>query len=153
MRALHHLTLFLGVSYLLTLSSCRTHVKDFESRIKVDTLYVSRDVVVVPEVRETFTIEQICDTVEGAPEVREIVKVFTIGEDTIRLHTENNSLRLEIKALERIKFQRDSVTQILEEVRTSSSQGTKYRTPWAVWLALVALFGTTVTLAWLHFKP
>lgn len=121
-------TLYLLIIIIL-LSSCRAK-KVMRTEVRQsDTLIIKKEVIKAPNLNQTLTIQEICDTITG--EVVRFEKVFVIDGDSIKLLTDaNNSLKLEIKARERIISEKDSLISRNDKTVLETSETVRYRIDW-----------------------
>lgn len=110
-----------------------------------DTLIVKKEVIKAPVMNHSLTIHEICDTITG--EVVRFEKVFVVDGDSIELlTTANNTLKLQIKARERIISEKDSeVSRVRKELR-EASEVVRYRMDWS-WTLGALIVGLVIGLS------
>lgn len=129
---------------LLLIGGCRAKKVERTEVKRSDSLIVKREVIKAPVLNHSLTIHEICDTITG--EVVRFEKVFVVDGDSIQLlTTANNTLKLQIKARERIISEKDSIISVKEEKAVSVSETVRYRIDWS-WTLGALVVGLVIGL-------
>lgn len=125
---------FFVLAIVILMASCKTKETTVQRDVVRDTIYSTKEVVRQPQILEKVYIPNICDTITNT--VTEFERVVVIGQDTARLSVIENTLMFEIKKLENIIRQKDSISKKTNTNTSLEREIIKYKTPGWVWLVL-----------------
>jgi len=126
--------LFFFSIILILFANCRTQkvVTEYKEVVKRDSIFVTKEKLVVKRFTDTLTIEKACDSVGN---LKAFKRTFIVPQGKISLQGVNNQIqaKIDLKGYENT-IERKYKTIYDKKVSELSSKEVKYKTPFYHWI-------------------